>query len=104
MEKKKFVIKVAAWTAAIVAVILLVLGLGWGKVIEESLFGEITKWIAVGVGIIALVEGLMLSTVIPVAWHFRNKTSTPAAFASSKAMPNSGWVAMLGLTSDTPSI
>ena len=73
MEKKEFVIKVAAWTAVIVAVILLILGLGWGRVIEESLFGEITKWVAVGVGLIALVEGLMFSTIIPLAWHFKTK-------------------------------
>ena len=75
MEKKEFVIRVVAWTAAIVAIILLVLGLGWGKVIEESVFGEVTKWIVTGLGVIAIVEGLMLSTIIPLAWHWKEKKS-----------------------------
>ena len=37
-------------------------------------------------------------------WHGRNRTLTPAAFASSSAVPNSGCVTMFGLTPVVPSI
>lgn len=73
MEKRKFIIKFAVWTAVIVAVVLLVLGLGWGRVIEETKFGEVTKWIVTGIGVITIVEGLILSTIAPLTWHFKNK-------------------------------
>lgn len=73
MEKKKFVIKFAVWTAVIVALVLLVLGLGWGKVIEETLFGEVTKWIFVGIGVISIFEGFVFSTIAPLVWHQKQK-------------------------------
>ena len=73
MEKKTFVIKFAAWAAVIIAVIIAILGIGWGKVIEGTLFAEVTKWITVGIGVIVLIEGLLLSTIIPLAWHWKEK-------------------------------
>lgn len=73
MEKKKFVIKFAVWTAVIAALVLLVLGLGWGSVIEETLFGEVTKWIVIGIGVITIVEGFVFSTIAPLVWHQKQK-------------------------------
>lgn len=73
MEKRKFIIKFAVWTAVIVAVVLLVLGLGWGRVIEETLFGEVTKWIVTGIGVIAIIEGFVFSTIAPLVWHQKQK-------------------------------
>ena len=32
-----------------------------------------TKWITVGLGVIVIVEGLLLSTIIPLAWHWKEK-------------------------------
>jgi len=73
MEKKKFVIKVGVWTAVIAALIIAVLGLGWGKVIEGTRFAEITKWIVTGVGVIVIIEGMVLGVIAPLWWHFKNK-------------------------------
>ena len=85
MEKKSFVIKFAVWAAVITAVVIAILGIGWGKVIEETLFGEITKWITVGVGVIAVVEGLLLSTIIPLAWHWKEKKKNEKTDTVDKA-------------------
>jgi len=73
MEKKKFVIKVGVWTAVIAALIIAVLGLGWGKVIEGTRFAEITKWIVTGVGVIIIIEGMVLGVIAPLWWHFKDK-------------------------------
>ena len=73
MEKKKFIVKWASWIAVAVAAVLLVLGLAKGSVIEESTFAEVAKWIVVGLGIIAIIEGLCLSTILPLAWHWKQK-------------------------------
>lgn len=48
--------KFAIWTAVVVAVVMLVLGLCFGKVIEETLFGEIMKWVVMTVVIIGIFE------------------------------------------------
>lgn len=42
------------WTAIGVAVVVLTLGLCFGKVVEESLFGEIAKWVLMTAGIIGI--------------------------------------------------
>jgi len=73
MEKKKFVIKVGVWTAVIAALIIAVLGLGWGKVIEGTRFAEITKWIVTGVGVIVIIEGMVLGVIAPLWWHSKDK-------------------------------
>ncbi len=56
MDKRTFMKKFAIWTAVIVAVVMLVLGLCFGKVIEETLFGEIMKWVVMTVVIIGIFE------------------------------------------------
>ena len=48
--------KFAIWTAVIVAVVMLIIGLCFGKVIEETLFGEIMKWVVMTVVIIGIFE------------------------------------------------
>lgn len=73
MEKIEFIKKIGLWVGAIAALILLVIGLGWGRVIEESLFGEVTKWIVMGIGILTIIEGFTLGIIAPLVWHFKNK-------------------------------
>jgi len=56
--------------AAISAIIFLVIGLCFGKVIEGSLFAEIAKWVLMGGIVIVIVELLACYIVLPVIWHF----------------------------------
>jgi undecaprenyl pyrophosphate phosphatase UppP len=56
MDKKSFMKKFAIWTAVIVAVVMLVLGLCFGRVIEETLFGEVMKWVVMTAVIIGIFE------------------------------------------------
>jgi len=44
------------WTAIITAVVMLILGLCFGKVIEENLFAEIAKWVVMTGVIIVIME------------------------------------------------
>ena len=48
--------KFAIWTAVVVAVVMLVLGLCFGRVIEETLFGEVMKWVVMTAVIIGIFE------------------------------------------------
>ena len=44
------------WTAVAVAVVMLICGLLFGKVIEENLFQEIAKWVVMTLFIIVIFE------------------------------------------------
>lgn len=44
------------WTAIIVAVAMLIIGLLFGKVIEENLFAEIAKWVVMTFVVIGICE------------------------------------------------
>ena len=48
--------KFAIWTAVVVAVVMLIIGLCFGKVIEETLFGEVMKWVVMTAVIIGIFE------------------------------------------------
>lgn len=56
MDKGTYMKKFAMWTAIGTAAVLLVIGLCFGKVIEESLFAEIAKWVVVGLFLICIME------------------------------------------------
>ena len=56
MDIKTFCKKFMIWTAVVVAVVMLVLGLCFGKVIEESLFAEVAKWVVMTGVIIVICE------------------------------------------------
>lgn len=68
MDKRKFCMRFALWTAIIVAVVMLVLGLCFGKVIEGSLFGEIAKWVVMTIFIIGIFE-VFAYTLAQWFWH-----------------------------------
>lgn len=56
MDKRTFCKRFMLWTAVVVAVVMLFLGLCFGKVIEESLFSEIAKWVVMTLFIIVIME------------------------------------------------
>lgn len=58
------------WTAIIVAVVILIIGLCFGRVIEESLFAEIAKWVVSGLAIIAIFE-VFAYILAPLFWHIK---------------------------------
>lgn len=56
MDIKTFCKRFMIWTAVIVAAVMLVIGLIFGKVIEENLFAEIAKWVVMTLFIIGIFE------------------------------------------------
>ena len=61
MDKMTFCKRFMAMTAVVVAVVMLILGLCFGKVIEANLFEEVMKWVVGTVGIIVIVEVMAYS-------------------------------------------
>ena len=70
MDKVTYIKKVALWAAAIVVAVMMLIGLCFGSVIEESLFAEISKWIVMTAAILAVVEGFIYLAVGPLMYHF----------------------------------
>ena len=70
MDKTTFCKHVALWTAVIAAVIMLIIGLAFGKVIEGSLFAEIAKWVVMGAAVIGILEGFIFMGVGGILYHF----------------------------------
>lgn len=68
MDKRKFCMRFMVITAVVVAVAMLVFGLLFGKVVEESLFAEIAKWVVMYFPICAIFEtfAYVLSQLF---WH-----------------------------------
>ena len=58
------------WTAVVVAVAMLIIGLLFGKVVEESLFAEIAKWVVMYFPICAIFETFAY-ILAPLAWHIK---------------------------------
>lgn len=75
MDKLTFMKKFFLWTAVAVAAVMLVIGLCFGKVIEESLFGEIAKWVVVSVGVIGIFEvfAFTIGQIVYDFWYVRKK-------------------------------
>lgn len=69
MDQRTFVKKVAVWTAAVAAIIIFLVGVCFGKMIEESLFAEVCKWIVMAAVVIGILEGFVYF-LGPLAWHF----------------------------------
>ena len=70
MDKVTYIKKVAIWAAAIVVVVMMLIGLCFGSVIEESLFAEISKWVVMTAVVVAMVEGFIYLAVGPLIYHF----------------------------------
>ena len=56
MDIRTFCKRFMLWTAVVVAVVMLIIGLCFGKVIEGSLFAEIAKWVVMTLFIIVIFE------------------------------------------------
>ena len=56
MDIKTFCKRFMLWAAIGTAVVMLILGLCFGKVIEENLFAEIAKWVVMTLFIIVIME------------------------------------------------
>ena len=70
MDQSTFIKKLAIWVAIVGAVIALVIGLCFGKQIETTLFGEISKWIVMSAAVIGILEGFIFMGVGGVIYHF----------------------------------
>lgn len=57
MDIRTFCKRFMLWTAVVVAIVMLILGLCFGKVVEESLFAEIAKWVVMALLVIGIFEG-----------------------------------------------
>ena len=69
IDKVRFTKLVMIWTAVAVALVMLIIGLCFGKVIEESLFAEVAKWVVMGLVVIGILEGFVYF-LAPLYWHF----------------------------------
>jgi hypothetical protein len=56
MDIKTFCKRFMLWTAIGTAVVMLICGLLFGKVIEGSLFAEVAKWVVMTLFIIVIME------------------------------------------------
>ena len=56
MDIKTFCKRFMLWTAIIAAVVMLILGLCFGKVIEANIWEDIGKWIVMTLVIIGILE------------------------------------------------
>ena len=65
------------WTAVAVAVVMLICGLCFGKVVEESLFAEVAKWVVMYFPICAIFETFAY-ILAPLAWHIKYDDKTDA--------------------------
>lgn len=69
MNQQQFIKKLAIWVAIVGAVIALVIGLCFGKQIETTLFGEISKWIVMSAVVIGIVECFIFSSLGGLLYH-----------------------------------
>ena len=61
---KRFMI----WTAIIVAVLIAMLGLLFGKIVEATLAEEIGKWVVMGIFIVGIFE-VFAYVLAPLSYH-----------------------------------
>lgn len=82
MDIKTFCKRFMLWTAIFTAVVVLICGLCFGKVIEENLFAEIAKWVVM-TGVIIVIMEVFAYTLSQFFYH------------GSKWDPDSGKYAVL---------
>lgn len=70
MDKRTFCKRFMIWTAVVVAVAMLIIGLLFGKVVEESVFAEVAKWVVMYFPIVAIFETFAY-ILAPLAWHIK---------------------------------
>ena len=73
MEKKDLFIKIMAWIAVVVFLVVEIIGLCFGKVIEGSLFAEVMKWLVWGVVLAGVVCGTVWALVATIVSRKKSK-------------------------------
>lgn len=68
MDIRTFCKRFMLWTAVGTAVVMLILGLCFGKVIEENLFAEIAKWVVM-TGVIIVIMEVFAYTLSQFFYH-----------------------------------
>ena len=68
MDKRTFYKRFAIWTAAVVAVVIDILGLRFVRVVEATLAEEIGKWIIMGIFQIGIFE-VFAFAMGPLSYH-----------------------------------
>lgn len=68
MDIRTFCKRFMIWTAIAVAAVMLICGLCFGKVIEETLFLEVAKWVVMTAVIIGICE-VMAYTLSQFIYH-----------------------------------
>lgn len=68
MDIKTFCKRFMLWTAVAVAVVMLIIGLCFGKVIKGSLFAEIAKWVVM-TGVIIVIMEVFAYTLSQFFYH-----------------------------------
>ena len=69
VDKRTFCKRFAIWTAIVVAVVIAVLGLCFGRIVEATLAEEIGKWIVMGIFIIGVFE-VFAFILAPFFYHW----------------------------------
>ena len=72
MDKRTFCKNLAIWVAIVAALIIAFVGLCFGKQVEATLFGEISKWIVMAAMVIGILEGFVYF-LAPLWWHFKHR-------------------------------
>lgn len=70
MNQEQFCKRLTLWAGVVLALIALVIGLCFGKVIEGTLFAEIAKWVVMSLVVIGIIEAFIYLAVGPLLWHF----------------------------------
>lgn len=58
------------WVGLAAALVALVIGLCFGRVIEGTLFAEVAKWVVMSAVVIGIIEGFIYVAIGPLLWHF----------------------------------
>ena len=68
VDKRTFCKRFAIWTAVVVAVVIAILGLCFGRVVEDTLAEEIGKWVVMGIFIVGIFE-VFAYVLAPFCYH-----------------------------------
>ena len=68
VDKRTFCKRFAIWTAVVVAVVIAVLGLCFGRLVEDTLAEEIGKWVVMGLFIVGIFE-VFAYVLAPLCYH-----------------------------------
>ena len=70
MNQEQFCKRLMLWVGLVAALIALVIGLCFGRVIEGTLFKEVAKWVVMSLMVIGIIEAFIYVAVGPLLWHF----------------------------------